>query len=218
MADPIPITRGRRKREREPLPQAVEASDFYAYMPQHKYMFIPTRQLWPAGSINIRLGKIGQMSAAAWLDLNRPIEQFTWYPGEPELIRDRLLVEGGFIDKDGVACFNLYRAPILERGNPHNAQPWREHVEKVYPEDADHIIKWFAHRVQFPSEKCNHSLVLGGSPGIGKDTLIEPLKHAVGRWNFQEIAPSALLQRFNSFLRAVVLRVSEARDLGEVNR
>ena len=31
--------------------------------------------------------------------------------------------------------------------------------------------------------KVNHALVLGGEPGIGKDTLIEPVKGAVGPWN-----------------------------------
>jgi hypothetical protein len=61
-------------------------------------------------------------------------------------------------------------------------------------------------------------MLLGGSQGIGKDTLLEPVKHAVGPWNFQEISPSAMLGRFNGYLRSVILRISEARDLGDVNR
>ena len=32
---------------------------------------------------------------------------------------------------------------------------------------------------------------------------------------FSEVSPSQMLGRFNTFLRSVVLRVSEARDLGE---
>jgi predicted helicase len=40
-----------------------------------------------------------------------------------------------------------------------------------------------------PWEKINHALVIGGKQGIGKDTMLEPLKHAVGRWNFEETSP-----------------------------
>jgi Family of unknown function (DUF5906) len=60
--------------------------------------------------------------------------------------------------------------------------------------------------------------VFGGSQGIGKDTLLEPVKHAVGPWNFSEVSPQHLLGRFNGYLKSVILRVSEARDLGEINR
>ena len=72
--------------------------------------------------------------------------------------------------------------------------------------------------MQRPQEKINHALVLGGPQGIGKDTLLEPAKRAVGPWNFAEVSPQQLLGRFNGFLKSVILRVSEARDLGEVNR
>src|SRR5262249_51646811 len=47
---------------------------------------------------------------------------------------------------------------------------------------------------------------------------IEPIKHAVGPWNFHEVSPTQMLGRFNSFVKSVILRVSEARDLGEVDR
>jgi hypothetical protein len=69
-----------------------------------------------------------------------------------------------------------------------------------------------------PQDKINHALVLGGAQGIGKDTLLEPLKHAVGPWNFHEVSPTQLLGRFNSFAKSVILRVNEARDLGDVDR
>lgn len=72
--------------------------------------------------------------------------------------------------------------------------------------------------MQRPSEKINHALVLGGSQGIGKDTLLEPVKHAVGSWNFIEVSPQHLLGRFNGFVKSVILRLSEARDLGDVDR
>jgi hypothetical protein len=103
-------------------------------------------------------------------------------------------------------------------GNALEAERWLEHVEKVYPEHASHIVKWCAQRVQYPHVKINHALVFGGSQGIGKDTLLEPVKRAVGPWNFSEVSPQQMLGRFNGYVKSVILRVNEARDLGEVNR
>jgi hypothetical protein len=135
------------------------------------------------------------------------------------LIRDRLISEGGWIERSGVACFNLYRPPIIIPGNAAEADRWLDHIHKVFgKDDAKHIVKFLAHRVQHPQEKINHALVLGGNQGIGKDTLLEPVKYAVGPWTFSEVSPQHMLGRFNGFLKSVIPRVNEARDLGEINR
>jgi hypothetical protein len=198
---------------------AVSLSDFFSYMPMHRYIFAPSRELWPASSVNSRLGPVNEdKSASAWLDENQPVEQMTWAPGLPILIRDRLISDGGWIKRPGLSCFNLYRAPRIKLGNPAKAERWLDHVHKVFGDDAEHIVGWLAHRRQHPSTKINHALVLGGSQGIGKDTLLEPVKYAVGPWNFSEVSPQHLLGRFNGFTKSVILRVSEARDLGETNR
>jgi hypothetical protein len=68
--------------------------------------------------------------------------------------------------------------------------------------------------VQKPAEKINHALLLGGAQGIGKDTILAPVKHAVGPWNFAEVSPLQMMGRFNGFLKSRILRVSELRDLG----
>ena len=216
-------------------PDRVSLDDFYAYMPMHNYIFAPSREPWPASSINSRLaemplfgadgrplldgsGRQKKIAASIWLDQNRAVEQMTWAPGLPMVIRDRLISEGGWIERPKVSCFNLYRPPIIVPGNAAEAERWLAHVHKVFGGDADHIVKWLAHRAQHPQEKINHALVFGGRQGIGKDTLLEPVKYAVGPWNFVEVSPQQMLGRFNGFLKSVVLRVNEARDLGETNR
>jgi hypothetical protein len=98
------------------------------------------------------------------------------------------------------------------------AGKWTDHISKVFGNDATDIIYWLAHRVQRPHEKINHAIVLGGNQGVGKDTLLEPVKRSVGPWNFCEVSPQHLLGQFNGFLKSVILRVSEARDLGDVDR
>jgi hypothetical protein len=46
----------------------------------------------------------------------------------------------------------------------------------------------------------------------------EPVKRAIGPWNFSEVAPGDLFKPFNGYFKSVILRISEARDLGDVNR
>lgn len=213
----------------------VTLDSFRAYMPTHSYIFAPTGEMWPATSVNARIppvpllnrngepildkdGKPRTQKANAWLDDNRAVEQMTWAPGLPQLIENRLVSDGGWIDLDGCNVFNLYRPPLPIAGDPDKVQPWIDHVSRVYPEDAAHLTRWLAHRVQRPHEKINHALVLGGSQGIGKDTILEGVKAAVGPWNFQEVSPQTIIGRFNSFVKSVILRVSEARDLGDVSR
>ena len=174
----------------------------------------PTASPW-----SIRRGDQVYISATTWLDQNRPVEQMTWAPGFPMIVEDRLISNGGWIERKGVSCFNLYRPPTIKSGNYNDARPWLDHIYKIYPHDADHIIKWFAWRVQRPDHKINHALVLGSNDqGIGKDTMIEPVKRAVGPWNFEEVSPQMMMGRFNGFLKSVILRVNEAHDLGDFNR
>jgi Family of unknown function (DUF5906) len=165
-----------------------------------------------------KAGNQKTMPAAAWLDKHKPVEQMTWAPGEPMLIHNRLISDGGWSDRMGVTCFNLYRPPVIKLGNADDAGPWLTHVNSVFPDDSAQITKWLAHRVQRPQEKTNHALVLGGNQGIGKDTLLEPVKHAIGPWNFAEVSPTQIMGRFNGYLKSVILRGSEARDLGDVDR
>lgn len=213
----------------------VTKESFFCYLPMHRYLYRPTGQLWPATSVNSSvppvmfrdadgdpiLDKDGNpmlVKASVWIDQERPVQQMTWFPGEPELIHDSLIVEGGWIDHPGATVYNLYKAPRIQPGDPARVLPWVTLLKRVYPDDHQHITRWLAHRIQRPHEKINHALVLGGAQGIGKDTLLEACIQGIGPWNSREVSPHALVGRFNPFVKSVVLRVSEARDLGELNR
>jgi Family of unknown function (DUF5906) len=226
--DVLPAGGNGHKKVECPSTHEIRLEDFVAYMPMHNYLFKPTRELWPASSVNARLGKVRvginekgepvEISASTWLDQNSPVEQMTWAPGQPMLIKDRLISEGGWIAHLGCSVFNLYRPPTLTLGSAEAATPWLDHVHCVYPTDAAHIVRYFAHRVQRPQDKINHALVLGGLQGIGKDTLIEPVKRTLGPWNVAEVSPQHLLGSFNGFVKSLMLRISEARDLGDIDR
>jgi Family of unknown function (DUF5906)/Toprim domain len=205
----------------DPESTEVQLEDFVAYMPEHKYIFRPTRQLWPGASVNARLPPVpvgdDEISATRHLDQTSPAEQMTWVPGEAELIHGRLLNEGGWIERKGVTTYNLFRPAIIVPRQGDVAL-WLKHVKTLYPDATKHMITWLAHKVQRPAEKINHAIVLGGEQGIGKDAILEPIKQAVGAWNFQDVSPRQVLERFNGYLKSVILRISEARDLGDADR
>jgi hypothetical protein len=212
--------------------ESVTIDDFYAYMPMHNYIVMPSREMWPAESVNSKvedqpltdengLAVTNQksepifISASSWLDQYRSVDQMSWMPGEPEIITDKVIAAGGVMTRKGRRILNLYIPPTIIPGDPLKAQLWIDHVRTAYPGDADHIIAWLAHRVQRPDEKVNHALVLGGDQGIGKDTLLDPARHGVGPWNFADVTPAIVMGTFNPFAKSVIMRVNEARDLGE---
>lgn len=205
---------------------ARRLDDFHCHMPTAKFLYVPTRDLWPGESVNSAVKdwpddprKPGRkMAPSKWLQKMRPIHQLTWAPDEAQVIEDRVIDTGGWTEYKGERVFNLYRPPIVQPGDPSDVAPWLEHLRTLYPAEWEHIVFWFAQRVQQPGRKVNHAIVLGGAQGVGKDTLLEPLKLGVGPWNCHEISPGQMLGRFNGWAKSVIVRVSEARDLGDVDR
>jgi hypothetical protein len=221
--------------EEERLTQ-VELYEFVAYAEMHSYIHIPTRKMWPLASVNAMLDavpngtrevenpktkevetKTKYMRPSEWLDKFRAVASITWAPGRDLVMRDTIAAEGGLIHAPGKSTFNEYLPPTIEHREG-DASPWLDHVRRVFPDEAEHMISFLAHRVQRPQEKINHGLVLGGAQGVGKDTILAPVVRAVGPWNCQEINPDQLLGQFNSFNKAVILRINEARNLGDQTR
>jgi hypothetical protein len=200
--------------------------DFYAYLPDHKYIYRPTRAMWPAASVDGTVRPWPKSPADAkksiapskLLDLTRAVQQMTWLPGAPEIIADRVMQPIGWIERPGTRVFNRYVAPPKFVGDPALAGPWLDHLRTVYPTDWEHLLRWFAQRLQHPGVKVNHALVLGGDQGIGKDSILVPVKAGVGASNCEDVSPGALMGSFNSFAASVLLVVSEARDLGDADR
>ena len=215
-------------------PIEYKLEDFVSYAPSRMCIYLPCKAPWPNASVDERIppqplldangnpvmkgGKVVMVKATVRLARERSVESLTWDPGEPEFIRNKLAVDTGWVPKIGATTLNNYRPPILDLGDPTKATRWVEHWHTLYPEDADHIIAWFASRVQSPGIKINHALVLGGAPKIGKDTLLEPIVTAVAPWSFREITLTGLISKNNEFYRAVIIRLAEARDMGELGR
>lgn len=141
------------------------------------------------------------------------VEGASWWPGRPRYIRNVVVTDRGKLPKKGATTFNLYwpgPPPPEEWETP---TLWIEHVKKLYPDPRvhEHFFDFAAHAVQFPGDKVNHGLVMSGAQGIGKDTALLPLRHAVGEWNAAEIGPDDITRQYNGFVRSVLLIVNEVR-------
>ena len=172
------------------------------------YFFLPCREPWPGASVNSRLpkvevttadGEVKEISPAAWLDRHRSVEQMTWAPGEPMLIADKLfLATGGWVERRGVASLNHYRPPLIEPGNAAEADPWLDHVQKIYPADATHIVRWLAHRVQRPAaedQPCPAAWRAAGHRQGQSVTAREVCRRPVERRGGEPGRPARALQR-----------------------
>jgi hypothetical protein len=88
--------------------------------------------------------------------------------GAPQIIRDRLPIEGR--EHPQASVFNLYRPPTIEHGDPREPAVGSS-MRRIWPDDTEHMLDWFAQRVQYPGQDQPRAL-LGGDPGIGKDTIL----------------------------------------------
>lgn len=204
-----------------PMNQAETLCQFWAHLPSGKIIHEASRQLWAAGSFDKHCGRIKDamktegpgMLASTWLSQHRAVQSMGWDPGEPMIIEGRILAED-WVRAPNCRTFNIYLPPAIV-ARPGDVSIWLDHIRFIYPAEADHIVLWFAHRVQRPGEKVNHGLVFIGDPGIGKDTAIEPVVAAIGSQNFKSITAARFFKSdFNGYLKSVMLRIDEVHDLG----
>lgn len=131
-----------------------------------------------------------------------------WRPGEIE----RELRAGDEGDVAGLTA------------DPATVKPWLWLLERLVPDSTErlHLLCWMTYTVQRPGEKINHCvLMVGPTPGQGKDTLIAPLKMALGARNCIDIFADTLMGNFNTFLKnrklVVVQEIMDFIDKGRVS-
>lgn len=172
----------------------------------------------PVRSGRGRNGRASFMPASKWLDENRAVSQMIWAPGETEIIEGKYLRDGGWVDAPNKRSYNRYVPPPDFDGDPEKAERFLTLVQTIYPEEADEILDWLAHKVQFPAVKINHAIVFGGEQGIGKDTILTSCTTAFGQWNIAAVSPQRVMGRFNDYVRSLLIIISEAHDLGDISR
>lgn len=142
------------------------------------------------------------------------VEASTWWPGMPRIIEDFMMSDSGPYREPQRRLFNSFRPVPRPQGNPADAQPWLDHLKKLFghePKALEDFLNCCAHMVQHPETKVQWGVLVCGGQGVGKDAALKPVAMAVGEWNVKGIDPDALLSDFNPWVKAVMLVVNEIR-------
>jgi len=140
------------------------------------------------------------------------VHDMTYDPAQPP----------GVCRVDGTPMYNLYRPSALEAagdGSAASVRPWLDLLDSLGLEEGQQgkeaLLDWAAVLVQSPGTKVNHGLLMGGEPGIGKDSWLEPILDCVGRRNVSTIGGDDLSKNFNGWVSGAKLAVIEEIDYGD---
>lgn len=181
---------------------------------------------WPTRTVKAKGGGervvlVKPSSEIARIENGLMVDGSTWWPGKGQLIQNELVGARGSAYSEGALTINTYMPPDRTRlRHTTTADKWVTHVKTLFPDEIEHehFFDYAAHMLQRPEEKVNHGIVVSGLQGIGKDTMLLPLRHGVGVWNCSEINPDNIEDRFNGFLKSVMLVVNEVRPHNEEHR
>jgi hypothetical protein len=113
-------------------------------------------------------------------------------------------------------CLNTWRPGELQPA-PGDVTPWLKlmtDVARFRPDEVEHFVRYCAFMLQHLDRKINHAVIIGGSPGIGKDTLLLPIKLALGAHNVGDVHSEVLLHPFNDWVVDKKLLVVQEAQLG----
>jgi hypothetical protein len=120
------------------------------------------------------------------------------------------------VARDGLPYGNRWRdaRPTPKAGD---VSPWLAHVERMVPEpfEREHLLNALAHKVQFPTHKINHAILMGGNHGSGKDTLFAPFFWAIGgeaKANCSLVKNEDLNSQWGYALECEVMEIAELRQ------
>jgi len=124
--------------------------------------------------------------------------------------------DGVVVNRDGLQFGNRWRdarpVPV-----PGDASPWLEHVERMVPntDEREHLLNVLAYKIQNPSVKINHAVLIGGLPGSGKDTMMAPFFWAIGgdtKQNCSLVRNEELTSQWGYALECEVMEIAELRQ------
>jgi hypothetical protein len=198
------------------IPATAKPEHFYWIMAENKFLYLPTRSLFERAAVIRQLGQV----AATAIEKKKVCSNLYWAPGKPTFMENVAVIDGALFDYPGNNLLNLYRKPKPTEGDPAGAYFWRELGEFLLGDDFKRLEQCLAFKLQHPDKKINHAILLGSNKqGIGKDSLLAPVKIGVGPHNFGDVSASNAVEWTGKgftapILRKVITRISEVHDLG----
>ncbi len=180
----------------------------------------PTKQL-PGKEGSKRTVRLLPSKLIKNVKMGQMVDGSTWWPGGATLLENWVPTSSGLKYKLGALTYNTYCGPELHPAAiEESPEPWIKHVKELFPNplEHEHFFNYAAHMLQFPETKVNHGIVVSGAQGIGKDTMLLPLRHGVGLWNVAEVGPDDIEESFNPHIQSVMLVINEVRPYNESHR
>ncbi|MBF9029765.1 hypothetical protein HKCCE3408_05095 [Rhodobacterales bacterium HKCCE3408] len=99
-------------------------------------------------------------------------------PREGREVLDRMPNAAGHLrHAPGARLFNLWQPPRIPEGPQPVPDVWLAKVREICPDDPEYVLDWMAIKVQ--GHKIGAAIVLGGTPGSGKDLILGPIKRGL---------------------------------------
>jgi hypothetical protein len=201
---------GRQADERLTTKAAIETAFFDRYLwveKQEAFFDVKEYGLVSEKNVKFRHPEIGEPASSIYnaayfyqtdTERRRFVHNATYWPGEKLLVTH-----------DGMTLVNTWREHnfVTREGD---ASPYMGHLTRVFPDKKDQnlLLNKMAYAVQNRGKKPNWHLILFGSPGVGKDTLLKPMLDffADNAWS---IAADDLTKSFNGFVAHEQIVVQE---------
>lgn len=191
----------------------------------NNFIYRPNGKSWLAPSVDVACTAVNDQGTIlkphVWIQQHATITSTTRDPAiHGDVLKGFDCRDGALFATPGGAVFNRYRPPEIELGDATLAGQFLDHVHAVFhqPGDADQFLNYMAHRRQRPGEKPQFALVIGGDPGVGKDTAVQLCAPALGVWNVAIIPPVALDHGFNEYAARVLVRISEVASQQDMSK
>jgi hypothetical protein len=211
------------------MPSTYNIDDFVFDLQQEKFWHVATKTLLGDDGVDSSISKalwevVGEdkkgnpKTRAPHItlrdrDLGHVIDSTIWWPGMPEIIPGIRASAAGRTEDPDALCLNLYRPFAVPRGDAANAMIWVNLVKRLWPEEAETFLDYCAHMIQKPEEKCNWACILSGKQGIGKDTILAPLRAILGHGNVGDTSPDGVLSAYHPWVQNLLLVVSLLRNI-----
>jgi hypothetical protein len=158
---------------------------------------------------NWHVGNPNDNRKSAWAqfmeqgDQRRSVRSVTYRPGV-----------GRFYTEAEGECVNIWKAPPpIAPGvvSDSDIAPWLDHMAYLIDRPAERAIlfDWMAYLIQHQDQKPNWGVLVGGAHGIGKSTMLAPVREALGYINCREIGPVDLASGYTGWLAETKLFVVE---------
>ncbi len=140
----------------------------------------------------------------SWVILNDPefvkVDDLIYLPGSTK----------NPVTLNGSLLWNIYLPPSLDLPDDatnDDVKPWTDHLTYLYPDvnEQKHFLDWSAWILQHPEDKINHCMVIGGPTRVGKDMLLNPIRHGVGEENVCEPSAEDLKEPWTDYYHHIKL-------------